>query len=123
MTRKVCPAWPALPVAAATPWPHNRPHQRSNPAALGLLACPRDCREDRGALAEAAAAEVGLADKLEAAAGTLSGGQKRKLSVALAFTGDPSVVILDEPTSGMDPYTRRSGQGRGRGRAGVCGKR
>lgn len=72
-----------------------------------LPACLPACREERGALAEAAATEVGLAEKLDAAAGTLSGGQKRKLSVALAFTGDPSVVILDEPTSGMDPYTRR----------------
>ncbi|KAL4853959.1 ATP-binding cassette sub-family A member 3 [Chlorella vulgaris] len=62
---------------------------------------------EQAALAEAAAAEVGLASKLGAAAGELSGGQKRKLSVALAFVGDPSVVILDEPTSGMDPYTRR----------------
>ena len=67
----------------------------------------RACRGERGALAEAAAAEVGLAEKLDAAASTLSGGQRRKLSVALAFTGDPAVVILDEPTSGMDPYTRR----------------
>jgi ATP-binding cassette subfamily A (ABC1) protein 3 len=32
----------------------------------------------------------------------LSGGNKRKLSVAIAFTGDPDVVLLDEPTSGMD---------------------
>lgn len=65
------------------------------------------CSAEQAALAEAAAAEVGLASKLGAAAGELSGGQKRKLSVALAFVGDPSVVILDEPTSGMDPYTRR----------------
>ena len=33
---------------------------------------------------------------------------KRKLSVALAFLADPRVVVLDEPTSGMDPYSRRS---------------
>ena len=41
------------------------------------------------------------------AAGDLSGGQRRKLSVAIAFMGCPSVVFLDEPTSGMDPYSRR----------------
>ena len=41
-------------------------------------------------------------------AGTLSGGQRRKLSVAIAFLGSPAVVFLDEPTSGMDPYSRRS---------------
>lgn len=38
---------------------------------------------------------------------TLSGGMKRKLSVALAFLGDPKVVLLDEPTSGMDVFTRK----------------
>lgn len=37
----------------------------------------------------------------------LSGGQKRKLSVALALIGDPKVICLDEPTSGMDPLSRR----------------
>lgn len=38
----------------------------------------------------------------------LSGGQRRKLSVAIAFLGSPAVVFLDECTSGMDPYSRRS---------------
>uniref|UniRef100_A0A1Y1MCM6 ABC transporter domain-containing protein n=1 Tax=Photinus pyralis TaxID=7054 RepID=A0A1Y1MCM6_PHOPY len=37
----------------------------------------------------------------------LSGGNKRKLSTALALIGDPSVLFLDEPTSGMDPVTKR----------------
>lgn len=40
-------------------------------------------------------------------ANTLSGGQKRKLSVGIALIGDTKVVILDEPTSGMDTTTRR----------------
>ena len=40
-------------------------------------------------------------------ANTLSGGQKRRLSVALAMIGDPTVVILDEPTTGLDPGARR----------------
>ena len=52
-------------------------------------------------------AEVGLAEKAAAPAGTLSGGQRRKLSLAIAFVGGPSVVYLDEPTTGMDPYSRR----------------
>ena len=39
---------------------------------------------------------------------SLSGGMKRKLSVAIALIGKSKVVILDEPTSGMDPYSRRS---------------
>lgn len=33
---------------------------------------------------------------------------QRKLSVAIAFVGDAKVVVLDEPTSGVDPYSRRS---------------
>lgn len=39
---------------------------------------------------------------------TLSGGNKRKLAVAVSLIGSPSVVLLDEPTSGMDPRTRRT---------------
>ena len=53
-------------------------------------------------------AAVGMRDKAGAAAGTLSGGQKRKLSLAVAFVGGPAVVLLDEPTTGMDPFSRRS---------------
>lgn len=39
-------------------------------------------------------------------AGTYSGGMKRRLSVAVSFIGDPKVVMLDEPTTGMDPMVR-----------------
>ena len=38
---------------------------------------------------------------------TFSGGMKRRLSVALSFLGDPRVIFLDEPTTGMDPKIRR----------------
>ena len=39
---------------------------------------------------------------------TCTGGMQRKLSVAMAFVGGSKIVILDEPTSGVDPYSRRS---------------
>ena len=42
--------------------------------------------------------------------GTLSGGNKRKLQTAIALIGDPQIVLLDEPTAGMDPKARRLGQ-------------
>lgn len=38
---------------------------------------------------------------------TLSGGNKRKLCVAIALLGNPSVILLDEPSAGMDPESRR----------------
>ena len=50
---------------------------------------------------------AGLQEKGDTRAEELSGGQRRKLSVAIAFLGSPGVVFLDEPTSGMDPYSRR----------------
>ena len=37
----------------------------------------------------------------------VSGGMQRKLSVAIAFVGGSKVVVLDEPTAGVDPYSRR----------------
>uniref|UniRef100_A0A8D0GXJ4 P-type phospholipid transporter n=1 Tax=Sphenodon punctatus TaxID=8508 RepID=A0A8D0GXJ4_SPHPU len=51
--------------------------------------------------------DVGLPHKLKARTSKLSGGMQRKLSVALAFVGGSKVVILDEPTAGVDPYSRR----------------
>uniref|UniRef100_A0A8C3B4Y6 P-type phospholipid transporter n=1 Tax=Cyclopterus lumpus TaxID=8103 RepID=A0A8C3B4Y6_CYCLU len=51
--------------------------------------------------------DVGLPHKRDSRTSTLSGGMQRKLSVALAFVGGSKVVILDEPTAGVDPYARR----------------
>ncbi|XP_020590496.1 ABC transporter A family member 1 isoform X2 [Phalaenopsis equestris] len=52
--------------------------------------------------------EVGLTDKINSVVGSLSGGMKRKLSLGIALIGNSKVIILDEPTSGMDPYAMRS---------------
>ncbi|XP_031720819.1 retinal-specific phospholipid-transporting ATPase ABCA4-like isoform X1 [Anarrhichthys ocellatus] len=52
--------------------------------------------------------DLGLPHKRDDEAQHLSGGMQRKLSVAMAFVGGSKVVILDEPTSGVDPYSRRS---------------
>ncbi|XP_026680184.1 ATP-binding cassette sub-family A member 5-like [Diaphorina citri] len=51
--------------------------------------------------------DVDLDDKADVLTKYLSGGQKRKLSVAIAILGDPKIIILDEPTAGIDPYSRR----------------
>jgi ABC-2 type transport system ATP-binding protein len=57
---------------------------------------------------DATIALVGLTEKAGSMAGELSGGQRRRLDVALALIGDPDVVFLDEPTTGFDPSARRT---------------
>ncbi|GBG35292.1 ABC transporter ATP-binding protein, partial [Hondaea fermentalgiana] len=51
-------------------------------------------------------AEVGLTPKTHTLSKSLSGGMKRKLHLGIALLGDSKLVVLDEPTSGQDPYSR-----------------
>lgn len=51
--------------------------------------------------------QVGLSEKRNARVKTLSGGQRRRLDLALGLAGDPEVLFLDEPTTGFDPAARR----------------
>jgi ABC-2 type transport system ATP-binding protein len=69
----------------------------------GYYSKPRDIAET--------IALVGLEGKADDLAEQLSGGQRRRLDVALALIGDPELIFLDEPTTGFDPSARRNAWG------------
>jgi ABC-2 type transport system ATP-binding protein len=69
----------------------------------GYYSAPRDIAGTIGL--------VGLEEKADALAERLSGGQRRRLDVALALVGDPELIFLDEPTTGFDPSARRAAWG------------
>lgn len=71
--------------------------------ALYGLSGPRLARERQRVLEL-----VGLADRVRDKAGTFSGGMKRRLNLAAALMHDPQVVLLDEPTVGVDPQSRNA---------------
>lgn len=62
---------------------------------------------ERGATPDHVLEQVSLTEKADAYVGKLSGGQQQRLAVACALVGDPELVFLDEPTTGLDPQSRR----------------
>jgi ABC-type Na+ transport system ATPase subunit NatA len=64
--------------------------------------------EELDSAVSAALASVGLEARADVPAASLSGGQKRKLCLAIAVLGGSRTLFLDEPTSGMDPHSRRA---------------
>ena len=64
-------------------------------------------KRDLMAAVEEAAQQTGVIEYLDRPYGKLSGGQKRRSDIARALVNTPKILILDEPTTGLDPHTRK----------------
>jgi len=83
------------------PWDNLRPPEAVSYWAA-LFGRKMDMKEIKGLLEV-----VGLADKDKVLGQRLSGGEKRRLGIAMALVGNPELIFLDEPTTGLDPQARR----------------
>ena len=87
----------------AEPFDHLRPAEH-----LAFFARMRGMsRRDAARRADELVAMLGLSAHTRHAARQLSGGLKRKLLMGIALAGDPPILVLDEPTTGLDPHSRR----------------
>ncbi len=81
---------------------------RENLTLYATLKCATMSPENRKLLVQRLLKKVDLKKYADKPSGTYSGGNKRKLSVGIALIGNPPVIFLDEPSTGMDPQARRS---------------